>query len=388
MTILYLTEDYLFSKVHNNLLSHLLSQDETLRIYVFSPLREGEPIPKEIEDSFQHNDRLIVVTPIIDIPLKTFRYNFWAKLNCKVRLIEENIPLNDIDVVHAAALYTEGGVALKLFKKYNIPYATSIRGTDSILYSKKMVHLWLMGLRIMKNAKAMFCITPSIKKVMLSKWQYFLERKRISQSKVVTNGIDDIWIKNVSTSIKPISDPIRVIYIGRFDSNKNVIRLINAIQRLSVNYNIGITLVGGGGAQHNGVLQIVDSNKSCMEYLGPIYDKQKLMMLVRECDIFAMVSHAETFGLVYIECLSQGLPLLYTKGTGIDGLFTDGQIGYGVDSRSDESIYEGLVEIVDNYDRLRNNIRNIDFSEFQWETISKTYLDSYAKIYNENCKYD
>ena len=35
MTLLYLTEDYFHSKVHNNLLMRMLEQDVDLKIYVF-----------------------------------------------------------------------------------------------------------------------------------------------------------------------------------------------------------------------------------------------------------------------------------------------------------------------------------------------------------------
>lgn len=56
-----------------------------------------------------------------------------------------------------------------------------------------------------------------------------------------------------------------------------------------------------------------------------------------ESDIFVMVSHSETFGLVYIEALSQGLPILYTRGQGIDGTLKE-KIGEAADSYDENSI--------------------------------------------------
>lgn len=40
-----------------------------------------------------------------------------------------------------------------------------------------------------------------------------------------------------------------------------------------------------------------------------------------------MPSHKETFGLVYAEAMSQGLPIIYTKNQGFDGQFPDGYVG-------------------------------------------------------------
>ena len=140
MNILYLTEDYVHSKVHNNLLTTMLQQNENLTIYVFIPIRPR--VGENLCNSFNHHDRLIEIAVPIDIPLFIYRFDFWAKIRCKVRLIEKYVPLNRIDVIHAATVYTEGCTALALRKKYDIPYLLSVRGTDCDFYSQKMFHLW------------------------------------------------------------------------------------------------------------------------------------------------------------------------------------------------------------------------------------------------------
>ena len=91
-----------------------------------------------------------------------------------------------------------------------------------------------------------------------------------------------------------------------------------------------------------------------------------------------MVSHGETFGLVYAECMTQGLPLLYTLGTGFDNMYPQGQIGYGVDSHSVDSIAEGLSDIINNYSDLRSNVSQADYGRYSWSSIAKVYI----KIYN------
>ena len=64
-------------------------------------------------------------------------------------------------------------------------------------------------------------------------------------------------------------------------------------------------------------------------------------------DVFAMVSHHETFGLVYIEALSQGLPVLFTQGQGIDGTFSE-LVGVAARPSSVAGIRRGLEQIIDN----------------------------------------
>lgn len=88
-----------------------------------------------------------------------------------------------------------------------------------------------------------------------------------------------------------------------------------------------------------------------------------------------MISHTETFGLVYMEALSQGLPVLYTKGQGIDKAFTF-QIGESVDSKDLRNIVQGIKKIISNQ---YNSINSIDFENFRWSNIALKYI----KIYNE-----
>lgn len=381
MNILYLTEDYLTSKVHNNLLCKLLEKNKDLKIYVFSPIRQENV--QELQNSFIKHERLFELTPKIDIPIWRYKFDFWAKQRCKLRLLERNVPIDEIDVIHAATLYTEGCTALNIKKKFNIPYIVTVRGADVMFYAKKMPHLWSIGISVIKGAKKIACVTPSIKEKIIGKWQHLFVKEILTRSDVINNGIDDIWLDNLFVTPKTLSAPPRILYVGRFDSNKNVYRLIKAASLLHKDTDVCLTIVGGVGGndeEHEIVMKEVDAHKDYIEYLGAIYDKTKLMEVVRRCDLFAMVSHSETFGLVYVECLTQGLPLLYSKGTGFDGIFPDGYVGYSVNSYSIEDIAHGLRKILNNYSELRQNICKIDFERFSWTNTSNKYLDYYDSI--------
>lgn len=378
MNLLYLTEDYLHSKVHNNLLIQMLEQDRNLRIFVFTPIRKR--IGENLEKSFQSHVRLFVICAPIDIPLNVYRIDFWAKIRCKVRLIEKHIPMQDIDAVHAATLFTEGCTARALQKKYGTPYFVSMRGTDSDFYAQKMFHLWPKSYDVIKHANALAYVTPTIKRKMIERWQYKGVRTKLESGSIINNGIDPIWIENLHVDPKPLNKEIKVLYIGRFDSNKNVMRLIEAVKHLREKYAICLTLVGGDGEEQQQVEKEVAAHGDYISYLGKIYDKQELMNVVRSCDIFAMVSHGETFGLVYAECMTQGLPLLYTLGTGFDNMYPQGHIGYGVDSHSVDSISEGIEGIINQYPDLRISISKIEFGRYSWKGIAKSYIEIYNTI--------
>ena len=94
-----------------------------------------------------------------------------------------------------------------------------------------------------------------------------------------------------------------------------------------------------------------------------------------------MPSLHETFGLVSVEALSQNLPVIYTKGQAIDGMFPP-NIGVAVNPLSVDEIKDAIKVVLQNKEKYSN--AGIDFEMFRWDSITQKYLDIYYGIYNKN----
>ena len=115
------------------------------------------------------------------------------------------------------------------------------------------------------------------------------------------------------------------------------------------------------------------AERSWITMHGGVYDKEKLKELFRSNDLFAMISHSETFGLVYVEALSQGLPVVFTKNQGIDGFFSE-NIGVAVNSDSAENVATSIAQLFEEYAEVQKSVVNLDLSRFQWSAIAQQYL--------------
>lgn len=116
-----------------------------------------------------------------------------------------------------------------------------------------------------------------------------------------------------------------------------------------------------------------------VEFKGYIKDPKVLLNLYRKSDIFIMLSKRETFGLVYIEAMSQGLPIIYSKGTGIDGYFEDEDVGIPIDIYDYNKDMDKIYNIKNTY--IEKSKQAIARSrEFDWTIIAKKYFE---KIYTE-----
>ena len=113
----------------------------------------------------------------------------------------------------------------------------------------------------------------------------------------------------------------------------------------------------------------------------PPKDKTELIHIYRDNDIFVMPSHTESFGLVYAEAMSQGLPVVYTKGQGFDGQFPEGEIGYSVNSNSIESVAEAIERIILEYDIITKDIA-YKVGKYNWPNICLNYRKIYQFIFD------
>ena len=91
-----------------------------------------------------------------------------------------------------------------------------------------------------------------------------------------------------------------------------------------------------------------------------------------------MTSFYETFGLVYAEAMSQGLPIIYTEGQGIDGFYEEGDVGFPVDPTNVEQARSCVGYVVDNYQKISQNcISFVD--DFSKEVNINKLVNTYTK---------
>ena len=119
------------------------------------------------------------------------------------------------------------------------------------------------------------------------------------------------------------------------------------------------------------------ASKYFINYVGK-KKKEELINYYRDADVFVLPSHKETFGLVYAEAMSQGLPVIYTRGQGFDGQFDDGEVGYAVSDTDPAEIAEKIKLIVSDYENVSKRCTERSF-RYKWETVASRLLEECYK---------
>lgn len=369
MKILHICNDYSYTKVHRNLYKGLdsLGIDQI----IFNPLRSERNIGNNFFNFNMKTSEIIYSDKL----KKHHRFLYRTKIDFLEKDLISKINLKNINIINATTLFSDGAIAYQINKKFNIPYIVSVRNTDIFTFLKYRPDQCFLAYAILKNASKVIFISDANKKSFIEhplikfKTNIFL-----SKSMVINNGIDDFWIDNQfeNRTIKPIN----FLFIGRFDKNKNVLSVIQSFLKVAEsNPTIHLNLVGGTGVYHNKVLGIVERSSN-ISYLGTIQNKETLAKVYRKNDIFIMTSFRETFGLVYIEALTQGLPVIYTMNQGIDGTFKN-SIGLSVNPKSISQIENALISVINK--RYSFDLSSIEFEKFRWKNVAAVY----SNIFNQ-----
>jgi glycosyltransferase involved in cell wall biosynthesis len=186
---------------------------------------------------------------------------------------------------------------------------------------------------------------------------------------------NSVLIRSSSIKKEDISLPktinlekIALIFVGRFAKEKNPHIPILVVKRLKEKgYNVNLNLVGDGELKANmeELIQKLGLNEN-VKMFGWIKDRRKLFEILKESDILVFTSKpGEGLGLVILEAMSQGLPVITTKCGGSGEVIEDGINGYLVNYLTDEDIANKFVE------KIEFLIKNSEI----YEQISKNNIE-------------
>lgn len=367
--ILQLSSDFQYQALYPNLIKGL--SDEGFEQIVFLQKRDDKPY---IELSDVNNVTV----------LQSFRHKAWMKILFKKRIsairkdIEHMLQLSEVTLTVSYFLFSDGAVANELFKRHGIPFVVAIRNSDVNHYFK--YRFWLKGYikGVFLNASRIIFPSPSYIKIIEEiVGKAFFEQHIRNKIEVVGNIIHNRWFKNVKNKEK-LTGEINLLYAGEFSKNKRLEAIISSFDLFSKKYKARLFLVGNYG---DNVVRINDlaARYESIDVVNRVEDVDRLISIFDKCHVFMMPSKTETFGNVYVEAMARGLPVVYTKGQGIDGYFPDGLVGYGVNEPLDRNIFDALEKIISDYNTLSLNA--IESSRhFTKEVIVEKYLDIFKKV--------
>lgn len=308
--------------------------------------------------------------PLMDDLVKHYEcWNKWDRIfffprQYKIeKKLRQSYNLEDFDLIHAHLMLSSGYTALRMKRKYGTKYVVSVRATDLSGFIKIPVFKSLAK-KILTEASGIVFLSHVHKKQLFSLLGNSFSSSISNKCEVIGNCIEQFWEENVYVprNLDVRHKEIKVITVAKIKPVKNICTAAEAVMELRKRgYDASLTVIGEN--QNNEEYRKICAYP-CVN-ITPFMAKEELIKAYRLHDIFLLPSMAETFGRVYVEAMTQGLPVLYTKDQGFDGNYADGVVGYAVNSKDPNMIADCLEKTIINYHELSSNCieRCSDFYE-------------------------
>jgi len=314
----------------------------------------------------------------------SYSYSWWMKFFFGARNLKIFGDLKKSDllkkkpVIMAYFLMTDGAVAYRANKMFGTPYVVSVRNTDISHYLKYRPWLKPLARKILIGAEKVIFVSPSyITAIKENLGARFYETFVAGKVDIIGNIVNDLWFDLPLNKSMP-GNRLKLIYVGEFSKNKRIEETIQAFRILKKKINVSLTLVGNYGDNCQAIAKLSSKHSEIVIY-DKICNPLELISLVEKHDIFVMPSKAETFGMVYVEAMSRGLPIVYTKNQGIDGYFPDGTVGYSVSDPIAKNIADRVIDIINNYMEISSAARTSSHL-FLRSSIIKKYLRVFKNL--------
>ena len=173
-------------------------------------------------------------------------------------------------------------------------------------------------------------------------------------------------------------DETILLYVGRLSPEKQLDHIRPTIEQLP---NTRLALVGDGPARAELERHFVGLPVTFMGYLRG----ERLSRAYASADIFIFPSRLETFGLVVIEAMAAGLPVVAARVGGVGEIVQDGITGYTFDSGDSTALLAGVREIASSRETMRwMGQQARAYAETQsWETVMDELIEVYAALIAE-----
>jgi glycosyltransferase involved in cell wall biosynthesis len=240
----------------------------------------------------------------------------------------------------------------------------------------------LFGASTYRNADAIIAVTEQERKILAN----FIPAKRI---RVIPLGIDlALWTPpergEPRAAGPPELPPQYMLYTGRIAQNKGLALLFDAVARIPVAERIPLVIMGRDwGVRPQLELQARRLGiENDLVWLGHVEDPAEYRRVFRRATLFTFPSEWEAFGLVLLEAMASGVPIIATAVGGVPEVLDGGRAGRLVPYGDPDLLAAGIRDLLGSPDRSAELVavgrRRVQ--GYSWDRFIEAHLALYAEL--------
>jgi glycosyltransferase involved in cell wall biosynthesis len=272
----------------------------------------------------------------------------------------------------ASALFTANCNVPKIYVTHNAP---------SIIYPAKSALQDLIKKRlerdIFQKCDYLIALNEEIKKSLADRYNVELIPNAIDIDKYPYSDVDEEFI----------------LFGGRFVKIKGLDNLIKAYARIDRNLRdrYKLVLVGEGPEEENLKFLVKELGISDDVIFHKWLNNHDFIEKLSKCSVFVLPSLSETFGIVVLEAMALGKPVIANDISGPKDIIIPEYNGYLCHDRCNDSLQNYLDLLLANpqiRDEIGKNARDTVINRFSFEQIGNMYIDLFQRLlFNQGLVY-
>jgi glycosyltransferase involved in cell wall biosynthesis len=301
----------------------------------------------------------------------SYAWELYTYLQAGYRMCDRLMRENTYDICHCHFIIPTGVLALRLKKKFGLPYIITSHGSDVPGFNGdrfKFLHMFTgpMLRNICMHAKTIISPSQYLKGLILEKISPHLESKIV----VIPNGID-------TTKFTPQPKKNYVFSSGRLLPRKGFQFLIESVSDEDIGWEVHIA---GDGPMMTELKQLAKKSKTKVILHGWLDNNgKKYKDLLEQAAVYVLASEKENASIALLEAMSAGCCVVTTN---LSGAYeTVSSSGMVFEPRNVKAL-SGIIYALTSNHKMINSLQALSLMRvretFDWSTILKQYITIYV----------
>ena len=316
------------------------------------------------------------VSPALGIPRISARlpiYVTYRRLSRILKLIAREY--GPIDVLHAHSIFPAGAAAVMIGRKLGIPVCVSEHSSD--IQNKQVTRIEKRIItKTLKAVSVFITVGNALKQSVLD---IIETRKEIV---VIPNLVNSSFFELPLSKKKQNS--FIFLCVGNCLPSKRWDLTIKSFARtFSTNPQVQLHFCGDG--------PLMDEMKALVSKLGMVerihflgrVSREKMPLMMSSSNVFVLPSDYETFGVVYIEALACGVPVIGTRNGGAESIINE-KVGLLIPANDEDSLCKAMETMYTKFhDYDSQMIREECYRLYSEEAVGKQIMKEFLRISEE-----
>ncbi|MGD6875878.1 glycosyltransferase [Bacillus infantis] len=283
------------------------------------------------------------------------KYSAWLLKTVRVLLAQGK----RYDIVHAHYVFPSGSLGLLFKRLFGTRLIVTSHGGDIDKMARKSPFIHQQTAKILANADHVIAVGEELHKTITE--EFSVDKGRIS---IINMGVDrDVFHRRDKKAAKAncnIADSeMPLLFVGNIIKQKGLLELVEAVS-IAAESHPDTTLYIIGAEKDPAFKQELTDHVKLLDmenrvfFLG-VRTQQEIAEWMSAAEVFILPSHIEGFGLVALEAMACGTPVIGTEAGGLKHLLSNGA-GEIVPVKNAAALSKGIEELLSSPEKRNQQI--------------------------------